>query len=154
MDKWQSRCLGKTRFYLTTAAWDNVAVVLCQHSLHPLPSPTFGRECSMPHMLEQEEKVRVGEEDAPHVREKKRLQWGTRDGKQILCSNCRGTVPLSRGPGDHPGHTAVVESLCSYCRGDSSRGMGARTNLSLLLFPPFLLCFFWKENDLPFDLPI
>ena len=34
----------------------------------------------MPHMLEQEEKVRVGEEDAPHVREKKRLQWGTRDG--------------------------------------------------------------------------
>ena len=40
--------------------------------------------------------------------------------KQILCNNCRRTAPLSRGPSDHPGHTAVVESLCSYCRGDSS----------------------------------
>ena len=37
-----------------------------------------------------------------------------------LCSNCRRTEPRSRGPGDHPGHTAVVESLCSYCRGGSS----------------------------------
>ena len=34
--------------------------------------------------------------------------WGR---KQILCSTCRRTEPLSRGPGDQQGHTAVVESL-------------------------------------------
>jgi hypothetical protein len=40
--------------------------------------------------------------------------------KQILYSNCIRTHPLPRGPSGHQGHTALTESLCSYCRGDSS----------------------------------